>query len=156
MIKLILFNLVLLTFTFSFSQKNSANKALRVKEPLSVVEKWDATHCAFECEAYFPGGKTAWERYLSKNFRRNEVRCQMISIDTAYTESAFVEFIVTKDGSIADVVCTNEDSINIALKKEAIRLIKEAPKWSPAQKKGRYQISNESEKISIAVYPQYE
>ncbi|MEJ7823643.1 MAG: energy transducer TonB, partial [Chitinophagaceae bacterium] len=120
-----------------------------------VNHKYDMIICKVEIDTCYPGGETAWKNYLSKNFRKNEVLCQMISRDTVYTETALIIFIIDKDGSITDVKCANKDSINIALQKEAIRLISEAPKWIPGQQNGRNVRAYRKEKISITVLPRY-
>ena len=135
----------LIVGNFSFAQ---------IKNSHSDIKQFDGTHCVVEYEASFPGEESAWEKYLSNNFRKNEVLCQMNSNDTAYTQTASIIFMIDRDGSIIDVKCDNKDSINIALQKEAIRLITEAPKWKPGQRNGRNVRAYRREKISITVTSQ--
>lgn len=111
------------------------------------------THCVVEIDASFPGGEIAWQKYLKRNFKGKV--CQMPFRDSAYTQTAIIQFQIYKDGSIINVNCINSDSIYPALKNEAVKLIKNSPKWTPAQRNGRYQITNKLENISITVLPMY-
>jgi protein TonB len=108
--------------------------------------------CKVVVEASFPG---SWELYLQNNFRGEEVRCRMPRHDTVYTQTAEVRFIIGKTGDITEVKCFNNNSVNIALVNEAIRIIKESPRWVPGVQNGRPVNTYKKEKISITVSPQY-
>ncbi len=62
---------------------------------------------------------------------------------------------ILKDGSIGEVRCKNSSSINIFLVNEAIRLIKESPKWIPAMQNGRLVNAYKTEEFSFTVSPLY-
>lgn len=85
-----------------------------------------------EVEALFPGGEAAWRRYLQNNLDANT------PIDNGAPEgtySVIVRFIVSKDGSISDVVA--ETKYGYGMEAEAVKIIKKGPKWTPALQNGR-------------------
>ena len=95
-----------------------------------------------EFEARFPGGDSAWRKYLEKNFKAIDVS------DDNWNElskkqkkksilefTAIVRFIVCKDGTVCEVKTIN--NVPSALKKEAERLIIESKQWEPAQQNNR-------------------
>ena len=83
-----------------------------------------------EQEAEFPGGQSAWRRYLENNLNAN-------SLDGAApgTYTVIVKFVVSKDGSLSDIQA--ETNHGAGMEKEAIRAIKNGPKWKPALQNGR-------------------
>ncbi|MBX2887054.1 MAG: energy transducer TonB [Ferruginibacter sp.] len=85
-----------------------------------------------EVEASFPGGDRAWRRYLQNNLDANT------PIDNGAPEGTYtviVRFVVSKDGSISDVV--PETNQGYGMEKEAVRIIKKGPKWKAAEQNGR-------------------
>jgi protein TonB len=85
-----------------------------------------------EVEASFPGGESAWRRYLQNNLDANT------PIDNGAPEgtySVIVRFIVSRDGSISDVVA--ETKHGYGMEAEAVKIIKKGPKWTPALQNGR-------------------
>lgn len=85
-----------------------------------------------EVEAEFPGGNAAWSRYLKNNLNANT------PVDNGASEGTYtviVRFIVSKDGSISDVVA--ETKHGYGMEAEAIKIIKKGPSWKPALQNGR-------------------
>ena len=85
-----------------------------------------------EVEAAFPGGESAWVKYLRKNLDPN------VPIDNGAPEGTYqvvVRFVVSKDGSISDVQA--ETTHGYGMEQEAIKIIKKGPKWTPALQNGR-------------------
>ena len=85
-----------------------------------------------EIEAEFPGGTGAWTKYLKNNLDANT------PVDNGASEGTYqviVRFIVSKDGSISDVVA--ETKHGFGMEAEAMKIIKKGPKWTPAQQNGR-------------------
>lgn len=85
-----------------------------------------------EVEASFPGGEAAWRRYLQNNLDANT------PIDNGAPEGTYqviVRFIVSRDGSISDVV--PETKFGHGMEAEAVKIIKKGPKWTPALQNGR-------------------
>ncbi len=120
----------------------SDNKVAIVQAPVEdkgtqVVEapKNDDENKVFnkvEVEASFPGGDAAWTRYLKNNLDANT------PIDNGAPEGTYqviVRFIVSKDGSISDVVA--ETKHGFGMEAEAVKIIKKGPNWKAALQNGR-------------------
>ncbi len=85
-----------------------------------------------EVDASFPGGNAAWTRYLKNNLNA-ETPVENGASEGTYT--VVVRFIVSKDGSISDVV--GETKHGYGMEAEAIKIIKKGPNWTPALQNGR-------------------
>lgn len=85
-----------------------------------------------EIEASFKGGEGAWRKYLERNLNPNA------PVDNGAPEgtyTVYVQFVVSKDGSISDVkAMTNH---GYGMEAEAVRVIKKGPSWVPAVQNGR-------------------
>ena len=85
-----------------------------------------------EIEASFKGGEGAWRKYLERSLNGNT------PVDNGAPEgtyTVYVQFVVSKDGSISDVrPLTNH---GYGMEQEAIRVIKKGPAWTPAVQNGR-------------------
>ncbi|MCZ4245913.1 energy transducer TonB [Pedobacter punctiformis] len=81
-------------------------------------------------EPEFPGGTSAFRRYLAANVqypkeaRENNIEGRVI-----------VNFVVETDGSIAKIEI--ERKLGYGCDEEVIRVLKKMPKWKPAQSKGK-------------------
>jgi periplasmic protein TonB len=85
-----------------------------------------------EQEADFPGGRTAWQKYLERNLN-SSAPTDAGAPGGLYTVS--VTFVVERDGTITDVKAMNDPGYGTA--EEAVRVIKKGPKWTPAVQNGR-------------------
>jgi protein TonB len=74
----------------------------------------------------FVGGKDALFKYMSENITYP---------DDVERGSVYVAFVVNKEGGIRDVRIVK--GINEGCDKEALRLIKNMPKWDPGMEKGK-------------------
>ena len=83
-----------------------------------------------EQQPEFPGGMRALMDYLKKEIRYPK-KCSASGIEGR----AFVRFIVDKNGKIKKVELF-KSSGNKLLDKEAVRVIKKMPRWSPGRNKG--------------------
>ncbi|MCT4600602.1 MAG: energy transducer TonB [Marinifilaceae bacterium] len=72
----------------------------------------------------FPGGPKAMYRYLGKN-----IKYPVIAAENGISGRVFIGFVVEKDGSITNVKVLRP--VDPYLDKEAIRVVKAMPKWSP-------------------------
>lgn len=77
----------------------------------------------------FPGGASAMLTYLRKNLRYPYEPFEKIV-------SVVVKFIVEKDGSLSHVYI-KRGADDLSLDKEALRVVKSMPKWTPGYKDGK-------------------
>lgn len=85
-----------------------------------------------EIEASFKGGESAWKKYLERNLNPNA------PVDNGAPEgtyTVYVQFVVSKDGSISDVKPLTTHGYG--MEQEAVRVIKKGPAWVPAVQNGR-------------------
>ena len=78
----------------------------------------------------FTGGMQALMAYLSKN-----IKYPSVAQDNGIQGRVLVSFVVNKDGSIVDPEVIK--SVDAALDKEAMRVIKAMPKWNPGKQRGK-------------------
>lgn len=76
----------------------------------------------------FPGGQAGLKEYIDKNF--NWIQGQ-ITVEGI----VFVEFVVEKDGKVKDVKIVK--GLCESCEKEALRLVKNMPKWIPGSENGK-------------------
>jgi protein TonB len=99
----------------------------------SIPQKKYAKESIFQ-KGDFKGGSAAWVKYLHKNLNGN-LGLRYIKIPKGEKEAAvqvIVEFIVSEDGSVSNVVVTNNAEVNPHLANEAIRVISKSPPWEAA------------------------
>ncbi|MBN8879816.1 MAG: energy transducer TonB [Sphingobacteriales bacterium] len=85
-----------------------------------------------EIEASFKGGEGAWRKFLERNLNGNT------PVDNGAPEgtyTVYVQFVVSKDGSISDVKALTTHGFG--MEQEAVRVIKKGPNWTPAVQNGR-------------------
>lgn len=78
----------------------------------------------------YPGGQTAMLQYMMKN-----IKYPKQAMKEGIQGRVTVSFIVEKDGSISNVSPIHP--VHPLLDKEAIRVVKSMPKWSPGKQKGK-------------------
>ncbi len=74
----------------------------------------------------FPGGQEGLKKYLDKNFKWTQEQ-------TTVNGKVFVEFWIEKNGEIKDAKVIR--GLSETCDKEALRLVTEMPKWTPAKQK---------------------
>ncbi len=77
----------------------------------------------------FPGGEKALAQYLDTHLKYPEEAQKQ-----KYQGQSLVAFTVNEDGSLTNVRILK--SSHLVLDTEALRIIKNMPKWSPAQNNG--------------------
>ena len=99
---------------------------------ITVYEQATDEEVFFEVEKMpeFPGGQKELMKYFSEN-----IKYPIIAQENGIQGRVIVQFTVRKDGSIDDVQVVR--SADPSLDKEAIRLIKSMPKWTPGQQRGK-------------------
>ncbi len=124
------------TDTLSVWQTEKYNRGVLIERKDSITlrlerEKNDSTYnFPDEKEATFKGGEKGWIKYLQSRLQFPE-RAQKMGI-AGRTD---IFFMVGSDGSISDIRLYR--SVEYSLDEEAIRLIKQSPKWEPAFQNGR-------------------
>ena len=83
-----------------------------------------------ETQAYFRGGQQALRQYLEEN-----VDLSVIDGTTDIQGRVVVSFMVEKDGSVTDVKVIK--GLDITCDAEAVRVVKNMPKWMPATLNGK-------------------
>ena len=83
-----------------------------------------------EDEPGFPGGEEAMQKFIKTNIKYPEMSIQMGDQGKVY-----VRFVVEKDGSISNVSIAR--GVTPELDREAMRVVKQMPKWSPGKQRGR-------------------
>lgn len=110
--------LMMLVLFFSFTTSTAQTK------------KNDMVFDVVEVMPQFPGGQIAMLQYLMKNIKYPEQ-----AMKEGIQGRVAVRFIVEKDGSISDVKPVL--SVHPLLNKEAVRVVKSMPKWSPGKHNGK-------------------
>lgn len=110
--------LMMLVLLFSFMTSTAQTK------------KNDMVFDVVEVMPQFPGGQIAMLQYLMKNIKYPEQ-----AMKEGIQGRVAVRFIVEKDGSISDVKPVL--SVHPLLNKEAVRVVKSMPKWSPGKHNGK-------------------
>lgn len=85
-----------------------------------------------DTDALFPGGISAMMNFLGKNIKYPE-----IAVRTGIEGKAFVRFVVEKDGSIGNVNIQTGVPNCPECDREAIRVIKMMPRWTPGKNRGK-------------------
>ncbi len=95
-----------------------------------VQEKADEIFDVVETMPTPPGGMEGWNKYLSNNLKYPTQARRMGIEGTVY-----VVFVVNTDGSIQDVGILR--GIGGGCDEEAMRVVRNAPKWTPGKQRGR-------------------
>ncbi len=80
-----------------------------------------------EVKPTFPGGISEFYKFIGKNFQTPKVE--------GLQGKVYVTFIIEKDGSVTDIKILRD--IGYGTGEEAVRVLKECPKWNPGIQKGK-------------------
>jgi len=96
--------------------------------PSNVVEEDNNIYntAGIEVKPDFPGGMTKFYSYISRTYSAPE---------DCGSGRVFVTFVVEKDGSLTDIKVIRE--VCPGSGKEAIRVLKTCPKWTPGEQNGK-------------------
>lgn len=86
-----------------------------------------------DVEAQYPGGLVAWKNYLEENVNPHVPVAQGLK-PGHYTVK--IQFVVAIDGSVYDVKAVEFSNGCTACISDAIRVIKQSPRWIPAMQNG--------------------
>lgn len=101
-----------------------------VFEEAPEEENADEIFQIVEDPAGFPGGQGEFNKFLSKNLKYPS-QAQRMNIEGV----VYVQFVVDKDGTLTDIKVAK--GIGAGLDEEAIRVLKQSPKWKPGKQRGR-------------------
>lgn len=121
--------------TFDVKGNDDANgEVLKAKEVIAEPEppKHEEENKVFdivEQQPMFPGGQTALMKYLSEH-----TKYPVVAQENGVQGRVTVQFVVEKDGSISDVHVLK--GVDPSLDKEAVRVVKSMPRWTPGKQNG--------------------
>ena len=110
--------LMMLVLLFSFMTSTAQTK------------KNNMVYDVVEVMPQFPGGQTAMLKYIMEN-----IKYPKQIMEEGIQGRVTVSFIVEKDGRVSNVRLLR--SVQSALDKEAVRVVKSMPKWSPGKHNGK-------------------
>lgn len=113
--------------------EDNKNAEVVIAAPVAVAQVEEEDNVIFqvvETQPSFPGGDQALFKFLGEN-----VKYPVIAQENGIQGRVICQFVVNKDGSIVDVEVVRP--VDPSLDKEAIRVIKSMPKWSPGKQRGK-------------------
>jgi len=116
--------------------KGDKDAAVTIDEPVGnsdakvTEEDPNKIFTAVEKEPGFPGGLAAFGKYLGKN-----IHYPAVARENNTQGRVIVTFVCERDGSLTDVKVVR--GIGDGCDEEAIRVIKNSPKWTPGIQNGR-------------------
>ncbi|SHF68698.1 outer membrane transport energization protein TonB [Flavobacterium fluvii] len=95
----------------------------------AVVEEDNTVYntAGIEVKPEFPGGIEKFYKFVEKNYQFPD--------EEGLNGKVYVTFVVEKDGSLTDIKVLRD--IGYGTGKEAIRVLKACPKWSPGEQNGK-------------------
>ncbi|MBX9732622.1 MAG: TonB-dependent receptor plug domain-containing protein [Chitinophagaceae bacterium] len=116
------------------------------KGKLGEEKGYEKVFTISQVPASFPGGKSAWDKYLERNLKKDIV---VEKGGPPGTYTVIVSFIVNSEGFISEVKAVNDPGYGSAA--EAVRLIQKGPRWKPAQQNGKNVTSRVKQSITYVV-----
>ena len=119
-----------------FDKGTDDRKVIRERKEEVIVEKKEEVKepekvfTAVEQMPQFPGGEAELMKYLSKN-----IKYPTMAMENNIQGRVVVQFVVTKTGSIGEVKVVR--SVDRDLDREAIRVCKSLPKFTPGKMNGQ-------------------
>lgn len=90
-----------------------------------VVTSKEKVYEEVDTEATFPGGASEMMRYIG-----NSVKYPEISMENGEQGKVFVQFVVNTNGTLSDIKVLR--GVSKEIDNEAVRVVKNMPKWTPA------------------------
>ena len=109
-------------------------------------ENYEKVFTVSQVPASFPGGLSAWVKYLERNLNR-DLPVKNGAVVGKYT--VIVSFIVDENGGISDVKAENDPGYGTA--EEAKRMIIKGPNWVPATQNGLNVVYRHRQSITFVV-----
>ncbi|MBS1530132.1 MAG: energy transducer TonB [Bacteroidetes bacterium] len=109
------------------AQTKDSPPSVDLKEPTDSVQSQKSLK---DAEPEYPGGVGAFYRYIQDSLRYPE-KARRKNIQG----KVFLSFVIEKDGSLVDIKVLK--GVTSDIDAEAIRLIKECPKWKSGMQNGK-------------------
>lgn len=119
--------------TTDFNSEDEADARVEIQAPIAPPEEEEeeqVIHIRVEKMPEFPGGQEALNRYLVRN-----IKYPLLAQENGIQGRVVCQFVVNSDGSIVDIAVVR--GVEESLDKEAIRVIKSMPKWTPGRQGGK-------------------
>lgn len=94
-----------------------------------VNEEKEEVFMVVEQAPEFPGGNAALARWMGR-----ELKYPVIAQESGVEGRVIVQFVIGRDGAIRDVEVIRK--VDESLDKEAVRMVKQMPKWIPGKQRG--------------------
>lgn len=114
--------LILAFCAFQNAQSQTDSSKAQPNEDNSVYNS-----AGIEVKPEFSGGMSKFYNYISKNYISPNV--------PGLKGKVIVSFVIEKDGSITDIKVLRD--IGYGSGEEAVRVLKNCPKWTPAEQNGK-------------------
>ncbi len=100
--------------------------------PALPVAKFTVT--SLHTPAKFRSSDNAWQKYLTANLDTKiaEKYLKIPKGSKEATQAVIVEFRVAENGELSEIQVANKTEVHPKLAEEAIRVVREAPGWTPA------------------------
>lgn len=118
--------------SFNNSNTDKEFNQTQVIPAQTIEEDEEVAFVTVEEMPEFPGGQQALFKFLSEN-----VKYPAEAYANGIQGRVICQFVVNKDGSIADVKVVRSGG-DPSLDKEAVRVIQLMPKWKPGKQRGKY------------------
>jgi hypothetical protein len=132
------------------SDKDNQNNLAITDLKLYLRAPLNSDNIIVQIPAEFPGGQKGWVNYLEKNLDRDLPIRRGAPVGKY---SVVVSFIVDKEGNITNVKAENNPGYGTM--EEAIRVLKNGPKWVPAIQNGRNVIYRQRQAIVFMISNNY-
>ena len=87
---------------------------------------------SIDVPAEFPGGFSAWSRFLQSNL---DVNVPIRNKAKNGTYRVIIQFVVLRDGSISDIKAITDHGHG--MEEEVMRVLQKGPKWNPGMQNGK-------------------
>jgi protein TonB len=109
----------------------AGNNSYAQTDPVSIGDG-NSQFSKVEVEANFPGGQTAWIKFMEKNLDA-EVPVKKKAPAGRYT--VVIQFVVDREGKLSNIkALTNH---GFGMEEEVIRILRRSPDWVPATQNGK-------------------
>lgn len=119
--------------TTDFNSEDEADARVEIQAPIAPPEEEEeeqVIHIRVEKMPEFPGGQEALNRFLVRN-----IKYPLLAQENGIQGRVICQFVVNSDGSIVDIAVVR--GVEESLDKEAMRVIKSMPKWTPGRQGGK-------------------